>query len=232
MLYALVGTDTEARRTSQADILARHADREALYFDSESFDEGLFMNAIAGPDMFGGGYIAVIRDIAAGDKGDFVTSRLAEMAASDTVFVLSEESVPKALAEELKEHAESYKIVDLPKNTNRGFNMFSITDAFGARDKKSVWVLLQEALQSGVAPEEVLNILIWQAKNLLITKNAASAAETGLAPFVFQKSKGYSKNFEVEELKTISRKLTSMFHESHLGMDLGPNLELFLLKTL
>ncbi len=232
MLHVFVGTDLLARRTGTAGILALHPDREALYFDSESFDEGLFMNALAGPDMFGGGYIAVIRDIAGSDKGEVVTSRLAEMAASDTVFIFSEESVSKALAEEVKEHAESYKAVDLPKNTDRGFNIFSITDAFGARDKKSAWVLFQEAQMAGTAPEEVLNILIWQAKNLLITKNASSAAETGLAPFVFQKSKGYSKNFETHELKDMSRTLTRLFHESHLGMDLGPNLELFLLKTL
>lgn len=232
MLYALVGTDTEARRTSQAGILARHPDREALYFDGESFDEGLFMNALAGPDMFGGGYIAVIRDILSSDRGEFVMARLPEMAASDTVFILSEESVPKAIAEGVKEHAESYKAVDLPKEKDRGFNIFSITDAFGARDKKSVWVLFQEALQSGVAPEEVLNILIWQAKNLLLAKNASSAAETGLAPFVYNKSKSYSKNFKDEELRSISRKLTTLFHESRLGMDLGPNLELFLLKAL
>lgn len=232
MMYALVGTDRDARQKSLAGVLAAHAERDALYFDSESFDESLFMNAVAGGDMFGKQYVAVLRGLISGDRGPFVRLRLAEMAGSSTVFVVIEESLSKALSDEVKEHANEYRVLDLPKGRDEHFNIFQITDAFGTRDKKSTWVLLQKALRSDIAAEEVLNILIWQAKNLLVAYRSASVAASGLAPFVYEKSKRYSRNFKEEELKDISRNLVRMFHESHLGLDLGPNLERFLLKTL
>lgn len=231
-MYALVGTDRDARQKSLASILAAHTERDALYFDEDSFDESLFMNAVAGADMFGKQYVAVLRGLISGDRGPFVRLRLAEMAASDTVFVVIEESLSKAQSDEVKEHANEYKAVDLPKGRDEHFNIFQITDAFGARDKKSTWVLLQKALRSTISAEEILNILIWQAKNLLIAEKSTSAATSGLAPFVYEKSKRYSRNFKEEELKDISRALVRMFHESHLGLDVGPNLERFLLKSL
>lgn len=91
---------------------------------------------------------------------------------------------------------------------------------------------MQKALKEGIVAEEILNILIWQTKNLLFVTRGDDMKSTGLSPFVYNKSKSYAKNFKSEELENISRELVTMFHESHLGLELEPNLEKFLLKTL
>lgn len=230
MITVFSGTDRAAKKNALAELLKSHSDRQVLYFDAENFDQGTFLNAISGGDMFSQKYVAVLRDISLEDSFG-ITDKLANMADSETVFVILENSLLKAETELLKPHAKVWKTVDLPKGREEKFNIFSITDAFGARDKKSTWVLLQKALRSGVASEEVLNILIWQTKNLLASQRV-SMPETGLSPFVYNKAKSYSKNFKEEELQNMSRNLATLFHESHLGQDLGPNLELFLLKTL
>lgn len=231
MIVVCTGNNAAKRKEFLGGIFKDNPDRDVVYFDTESFDLGSFMNVLSGGDMFSRQYVAVVSGLVYAELFDF-NANISAMAASDTVFIILEDKILKAQVSELKPAAKVWKELATAEKTSEKFNIFSITDAFGARDKKSTWVLLQKALRAGVASEEVLNILIWQAKNLALAKNAASAAETGLAPFVFQKSKSYSKNFETGELKDISRKLTAMFHESHLGLDLGPNLELFLLKTL
>lgn len=231
MISVFSGTDRAAKKNALSELLKAHSDRQVLYFDAESFDQGTFLNVISGGDMFSGKYVAVLQDIVF-DKGFGLTPKLSAMSESETVFVILEEGLLKAETELLKPYAKVWKILDLPKGRDEKFNIFSITDSFGARDKKVTWVLLQKALRSGVASEEVLNILIWQAKNLLLAKREPDMRKTGISPFVYEKARKYSANYTLPELETMSRSLVSMFHESHLGMDAGPNLEKFLLKSL
>ncbi len=91
---------------------------------------------------------------------------------------------------------------------------------------------MQKSLNAGVVAEEILNILIWQTKNLLFVSRGDDMKSTGLSPFVYNKSKTYARNYKTEELENISREFVTMFHESHLGLELEPNLEKYLLKTL
>lgn len=231
MIHVFVGTDREAKKGSLGDLLQKYTDREVLYFDSESFDQDTFLNSLSGGDMFSQKYVAVLREVAF-DQKHGVFEKFSNMKNSETVFIVMEEGILKAGVELLKPHASAWKVMDLPKGREDKFNIFGITDAFGARDKKATWVMLQKALRSGVASEEVLNILIWQAKNLLITKREAVMKNTGLSPFVYEKARKYSGNYTLPELESMSRSLVSMFHESHLGMETEPNLEKFLLKSL
>lgn len=231
MIHVFVGNDNEAKKRALAGLLESHQDREVLYFDNESFDQDTFLNALSGGDMFSRKYLAVLRNISMDD--DFgVKDKLEAMSESDTVFVIMEDVLLKGPTEMLKPIAKSFKTFDLPKGRDERFNIFSITDAYGARDKKSVWVLMQKALRENISAEEILNILIWQTKNLLFAKREGDMKKTGLSPFVYNKSRTYSANYKTEELENISRGLTRLFHEGHLGMDLEPNLEKFILKTL
>ena len=231
MIHVFVGTDNEAKKRSLGDLLRNYNDREVLYFDSESFDQDTFLNSLSGGDMFSQKYVGVLRDLVF-DKKHSIFEKIERMKESETVFVVLEETILKAGTEMLKPHASTWKALDLPKGRDEKFNIFSITDAFGARDKKSTWVMLQKALRSGVTSDEILNILIWQAKNLLITKREAIMKNTGLSLFVYEKARKYSANYTLPELETMSRSLVSMFHESHLGLETEPNLEKFLLKSL
>lgn len=231
MIYAFVGSDPASKKKFLADLLKTHEDREAIYFDSESFDTAAFLNTLGSGDIFARKYFVVLRGIVAGDKHD-ISSKFGEMAQGETVFVILEDGLLKATLEELKRHAKVLKTVDLPKGKDDKFNIFSITDAYGARDKKITWVLMEQALRSGVTAEEILNTLIWQTKNLLFVKRETDPRKTGLSPFVYEKAKKYSANYSLPELQDISRSLTKLFHEGHLGLDVEPNLELFLLRTL
>lgn len=232
MIYVFSGNDTNKKIAAREELLTNFPDREVFFVNEGNFSIEQFQNFLAGGDLFSKKYFVILDSLISSDVSDIVLDRVKEMKTSENIFVILENEILKASTEILKKAVKDWKMFDLPKDVKTKFNIFSITDAFGARDKKSTWVLMQKALREGVSAEEVLNILIWQAKNLLIVSNSKSATETGLAPFVYNKSKNYLKNYKKEELREISRNFIAMFHESHLGLELEPNLEKFLLKTI
>ena len=91
------------------------------------------------------------------------------------------------------------------------FNIFTLTDALGARDKKQAWILYQKALLAGVSPEEIFFKLFWQVKSMLTVSKVKDIRETDMKPFTFNKSKSFLKNFKDGELEKLSESLVTGF---------------------
>lgn len=104
------------------------------------------------------------------------------------------------------------------------YNPFAICDAFAAKNKAKSWILLQEAVLSGVSIEDVFFKILWQIKNLLLVKklkkNGESniAEETGLHPFVIKKALMAVDNFSEEELINYSGEMVRIYHEERRGV--------------
>lgn len=232
MIYVYAGNDTNKKSSAKEVLLQSFTDREVFFINEDNFNPEQFQNFLSGGDLFSQKYVVIMDSLIASDIGEMVLDQAGVMASSESIFVILEPGLLKAPSEILKKHAKDFKTFDLPKGIDNKFNIFSITDAFGARDKKTTWVLMQKSLNAGVVAEEILNILIWQTKNLLFVSRGDDMKSTGLSPFVYNKSKTYARNYKTEELENISREFVTMFHESHLGLELEPNLEKYLLKTL
>lgn len=97
------------------------------------------------------------------------------------------------------------------------FNIFSLTDAIGARKKRDAWVLYQKALASGMVPEEVFYKLVWQVKTMLVADATSSAAEADMKAFPYSKAKGFLKNFKSGELQKLSEDLVLGYHKARRG---------------
>lgn len=97
------------------------------------------------------------------------------------------------------------------------FNIWSFTDALGARDKKRAWLLYRKALAAGFVPEEVFYKAVWQVKTMLLAKRCSSAAEAGLKPFPYSKAKGFLRNWKEGELEKFSERLVMSYHEARRG---------------
>ena len=96
---------------------------------------------------------------------------------------------------------------------------------------KDAWVLLQKALDTGGVPEEIHGMLFWQVKSMILAVSSKTAGEAGLNPFVFRKSLSFAKNFTEEELKNLSARLVSIYHDARRGGDeLAIALEKFVLS--
>jgi DNA polymerase III delta subunit len=98
------------------------------------------------------------------------------------------------------------------------FNIFALTDAVGARDKKNSWVLYQKALASGMAAEEIFWKIVWIVKSMMIASKTKDYSETDMKEFPYKKAKGYAKNFSKVELENLSETLVVGYHNARRGI--------------
>jgi len=99
----------------------------------------------------------------------------------------------------------------------REFNIFTLTDALGAKKKKEAWVLYQKALAAGLSAEEVFFKIVWQVKSMLIASKTKSVAETDMKAFPYSKAKSFLRNFKSGELEKLSEDLVIGYHQARRG---------------
>jgi DNA polymerase III delta subunit len=100
----------------------------------------------------------------------------------------------------------------------QGFNPFKMADALATKDKKNLWLLLQEARQNGLVAEEIIGTLWWQLKAMRLAAVTKSATEAGMKDYPYKKAKSALHTFPVEVVEKKSRALLTLYHEGHRGM--------------
>jgi len=155
-----------------------------------------------------------------------IVKNIKDITASENIFITLEESLDKKSLTKFEKYAEKTQKFSLPKSggrqfgTKRGsrdlkdFNIFSLTDAFGNRDRKKLWVLYRKAMQKNYSAEEMHGLLFWQTKTLLLVAQKSTA---GIKPFVVNKARRFLDNWTLDELKELSTKLVNVYHESRRG---------------
>ncbi len=103
-------------------------------------------------------------------------------------------------------------------NTKNGFNIFALTDAVGARDKKNAWILYQKALASRMVAEEIFYRIFWIVKSMILASRTKSFEETEMKEFPYKKAKQYANNFSKEELENLSETLVVGYHKARRGI--------------
>ena len=151
---------------------------------------------------------------------------LRPMAESENIFILLENNADPKILEKLKKLAT--KEQEFSKKEGPavrlyggvpGFNIFSITDAFTARNKNRVWTLYQEAMMMGISAEEILWKLIWSVNNLLLVKNTKDPSQLKMKPYPLTKAKASAKTFSNDELKKLSAGFLDLYHTTFFGTD-------------
>jgi hypothetical protein len=99
----------------------------------------------------------------------------------------------------------------------REFNIFTLTDAVGARQKKQAWIIYRKALSVGISAEELFYKLVWQVKSMLIASKTKNAGETDMKTFPYNKAKSFLKNFRSGELEALSEKLVVGYYLARRG---------------
>lgn len=141
-----------------------------------------------------------------------------DLSSSSNIFLIFEPLLESSIADSLKEEEALIEEYALGKTSTRNdFNIFSLGDALGQRNKKELWVLYQEALRADLSAEEICGTLFWMVKNLALMKNAKLGNDRGMSPFVAKKTRAFTKNYTEEEIAKLSQALTVAYHEAHRG---------------
>lgn len=235
MIYLICGDDNSAVREKLHELLdvlsLKRPNAEIFRMTSEDWSEPKFSELIESQGLFENKYIVVL-DTLLGEKNisAAVLERLDELKESENVFIFVQSEIESALREKIKKFAERVWWEDGEEiKVKKDFNVFALTDAFGRRDKKSLWVIYNKALLAGMEPEELHGLLFWQIKSLLVAAGAKNAEDAGQKPFVWSKAQGFLKNFSRDELARISSSLVGIYHNARRGIvDFDVALERFI----
>ncbi len=228
MIYFFYNTPKEKVHTLVQGLLKRKPDAMYFRFDEDTFDGEFLKGLFESQGLFEAHHIVYLDELYT--TGTF-SMFLKEMQKSENIFVVYERDL---LAKDLKQiEGCSEKVVKEEKVKKKSLgvkeNPFALTEALGKRDKKKAWILYQDALISGKAPEEIQGLLFWQVKSMVLASRAKNATDTGLKPFVYTKAKGFAKNYTQDELIKMSAELVHISDQGRKGGDVGVLLEKFLL---
>ncbi len=232
MISVFFGNDVIGVRTKAFDFVHSLTEEGSgiTHVTPDHYEEGMIADVAEGASLFGGMQVCVI-DTPSEDQAMYVSvvERLEMMKTSPHHFVLIESTLTAPEKKKFEAHATHFE--ELTAEKKERFNTFLLTDAFLRRDKKSLWILLQEAWGAGISNEEIIGVLLWQVKILRLVEKTKSAEESGQKPFVYQKAKRALSSFKKGELDSISRELLIIYHDGHLGKhDTGLALEKWVLS--
>ncbi len=118
---------------------------------------------------------------------------------------------------------------NISRSSSSAFNIFTLTDTIGGRNKRKAWMLYRKALASGMVAEEIFYKIFWQVKTMLLASRTKSAEEADMKPFPYSKAKSFLKNFSTSELQNLSESLVVGYHHARRGEG---EIETFIEKTI
>jgi len=233
MLKLFYGSDNiKVRESAFSFVDAELAQGKTLEtLDSENYQTGIFNNAAEGISLFGSQIVYVV-DTPSQDKEMYeaVFNNLENFSKSPHTFVVIEGVLLAPEKKKFSKYANS--VAEFKAVSAERFNTFAVADALSRKDKKSLWLLLNEAKLAGIALEELVGILWWQLKTLRLVSVSNSAAESGLKDFPYNKAKRSLGKFKEGELEKLSHSLLSIQHNSRLGVcELDIALERWILRV-
>lgn len=221
MLHVIYGKDREkgrARFRAAREELSKKYKEERLVVEGEVSDG--FLDTIASSQGLFGDVTLFVFDSVFDKKveQEILLAHAQDLIASPNFFLILEPLLEKSVADGLKEiGVETEECAGKKVDTRPDFNIFSLGDAVGQRNKKELWVLYQEALGAGLSSEEISGTLFWAVKNIALMKNAKPGDDCGMSPFVAKKARGFATKYSEEEIQNLSRSIVTLYHEAHRG---------------
>ncbi len=159
---------------------------------------------------------------------DFMES-LDDLSNSEHTFIVVEQDLSAADKKSITKFAsvvEEYK-----KSVDAKFNPFAMADALALKDKRTLWLVYQEAKNNGLSAEEIVGTLWWQLKSIRLSAVTKSADEAGMKEFPYKKAKSALRTFSLEDVVKSSRNLLRLYHAGHRGeVDIDIALEEWILS--
>jgi DNA polymerase III delta subunit len=206
-------------------------DLTIVRYTADGYVPGLIKNLLSSVSLFGGASVVVFdsprEDVLFNTE---LQECLAELVAATELFAVIEQSL---LAAELKPYKTAgVDCEEFKKTSEDRFNPFSLNEALLLRDKKILWVLLQEAKQKQIPTEELIGIVWWQLKVLRLAACTNTAAEADQKDYPYKKAKQALSRFKSGELESLSASLLQVYHDGHGGVrDIDVALEEWVLRV-
>ena len=233
MLHLYYGNDTTAvreRAFTAADKLAEKENAKITRIESNDFAPGMLANLLGATSLWGEREIYVL-DTPSENAAFYaeVIDHASAMGESANQFVIMEAAMLAPERKKFEKHTATLE--ESKREASERFDVFRMAEALSKRDKKSLWVLLQEAKRAGLSAEEIVGTLWWQLKTLRLAALTKSADEAGMKEFPYNKAKRALSGFKAGELEATSANLLRVYHDGHGGIrDIDEGLEEWVLR--
>lgn len=235
MLFVFYGSDqkqAEAKfKALTSGLKSKNPKANWFVWDEENFDVGHFRQLVFGQVLFGNHYgVSARRLLSQTEAVDFLINNLQAIIDSKNIFVLLEIDLPKNLIKKMIKTKAQVKEFKLPKENIDSRKSFALTEAFGARDRQSLWLEVIKELTKKTPPEEIFWQLTRIIKNIYLVKTESRLDKLKLHPYYQKKLLAYASRYEAGELVELNSKLGEILYQSRLGKsDLNESLELWAL---
>ena len=215
MIYLFTGDDAKNKLASyEKFIKSLNKDTEKLFINRNDFDKMQIESLYSGTGLFSSKSAIIFSDILDNEETrDFILEKLDLMGQSTNDFIFLEGKLSKSILDAFKKARSEINSFELSKEKKEKFNNFLLANAFGAKDKLNLWIYFRQAMDLGVGMEELIGVLFWKVKDMLIKKDF--------------------KKFSEIELKNSAGKLSYLLPEARkTGRDAESAFEQFLLEVL
>ncbi|MEI6581019.1 MAG: hypothetical protein WCO07_02490 [bacterium] len=214
MIYLFAGDDVKNKHANYEKFLKSiPKDAETFFINKNDFNPTQAMSLYSGESLFSKKCIVVFLNVLENeDIKDFVLDKLESMGKSKNLFIFLEGSLNKTITDVFKKSRAELNIFEQPKEKKERYNNFLLAYDLERRDKLNLWIHFRQAIDLGVGMEELVGVLFWKAKDMMLKKN-------------------FSK-FKEEELKSFAEKLSYLLPEARKkDLDAEVRFEEFLLEA-
>ena len=214
MIYLFSGDDAKNKILNyEKFIKAIPRGTETFFINRNSFDPIQIESFYSGSSLFSVLSAVIFQNIFEYEETrDFVLDKLKLMGESNNSFIFLEGKLNKPILDAFKKARAELNIFELPKEKKEKYDNFLVANAFANKDKLNTWIYFRQAMDVGVSMEEIIGVLFWKIKNMILKKN-------------------FSK-FSEEQLKTFVAKISYLLPEARKeGRDVESAFEQFLLEA-
>lgn len=213
MIYLFIGDDTKNKHRAYKEFAkSLSKDSEIFFISKNEFNKSQIESFYSGAGLFFKKCNVVFTNVFEREEIlDFVLEKLASFADSANTFVFLDGKIDKKVLEIFKKSGAKINNFDLPKENKEKFNNFILADDFGRKDRFNLWLHYRQAVDLGVGLEELVGVLFWKAKDMILKNNIGK--------------------FKKEELQNFTSKISYILPEVRKkGLDAEIELERFILS--
>jgi len=214
MIYLFSGDDVKSKLAGyEKFIKSISMGQEVVLISRNQFDPVQVESLYSGSSLFSATSIVVFQGILEREETrDFILEKLELLGESTSSFIFLEGKLNKPIIDAFKKVRAEIKIFELLKEKKEKFDNFLIANTFEKKDKLNTWIYFREAVLSGAGMEELIGILFWKIKDMILKRNFGKFSET--------------------ELKDLASRISYLLPEARKeGRDAESVFEQFLLET-
>ncbi len=186
MLYLFAGDDAQNKLEAYDSFIKSIPEGTEIFFvNHNSFNKMEFERFYSGAGLFFSKSAIFCENIFEREEmRDFILTKLDQIKDSENIFVFLEGRLNKPVLDAFRKARAELNIFELPKEKKEKFDNFLLANAFGDRDKLNLWIYFRQAIDKGVGMEELIGVLFWKIKDMILKRNFSKFSEEELKGYV------------------------------------------------